>query len=62
MLNCLGKPSTERERYGNDLAKRLFGGEVREVADEEGAIRVADKLGIAQGVICKRGKELWGGK
>lgn len=36
-----------------NLAKSVFGGEVREATDEESAVGVANELGIAGGVICK---------
>ena len=40
-----------------DLAKRVFGGVVRESADEDGAVRVSDDLGIAEGVICEKSEK-----
>lgn len=44
----------EREKY---LAKSVFSGEVREATDKEGAVRVADELGITEGIICKGEKK-----
>ena len=51
--------SNQTQREGGvekrrDLAKSVFGGVAREAADEDGAVRVSDDLGIAKGVICKK--------
>lgn len=35
------------------LAESVFGGEMRETSDEEGAIRIAGDFRVAEGVICK---------
>ena len=40
-----------------DLVKSVFGGVAREAADEDGAVRVSDDLGIAEGVICKKSEK-----